>query len=124
LPIHGYHNNPSRFGDFAWYGTDATQIKSLIRDQSELGEQIHPRLPIRRAEVIWAVRNEMARTVEDVLARRTRAILLDARSANEAAEQVAELMYIELNEDTSWCEKQLAQFEKTASNYIIESLIN
>jgi glycerol-3-phosphate dehydrogenase len=119
LPIHGYHQNPSRFGDFALYGTDATKIRSLIRENAELGEQIHPLLPFCRAEVIWAVRNEMARTVEDFLARRTRAILLDAQAAIEAASQVAWLMSDELNENKSWCENQIVEFEQLASNYLI-----
>ena len=71
---------------------------------------MHPRLPFRMREVVWAARYEMARTVEDVLARRTRALFLDARAAMEAAPAVATLLAAELKQDESWREKQLADF--------------
>jgi len=72
-----------------------------------------------RAEVIWTARHEMARTIEDVLARRTRALFLDARAAVEMAPIVADLMGPELGWDEASKAKQVAAFRSTASNYIL-----
>jgi glycerol-3-phosphate dehydrogenase len=66
------------------------------------------------------VRHESARSVEDVLARRTRALLLDARAAGEAAAVTAELMRTELGRDRSWAERQVSEFEKLAREYRLE----
>ncbi len=71
LPVHGYDANPDRFGGLRAYGSDALAIQDLIRDDPALGAPLHPALPYLGAEVVWALRAEMARTVEDVLARRT-----------------------------------------------------
>ena len=71
-------------------------------EQPGWGEPLHPRLPYRVCEVVWAARHEMARTVEDVLARRTRALLLDARASLEAAPAVARLLAAELGRDEAW----------------------
>lgn len=67
------------------YGTDQEAIKQLIKEAPELGEKLHPRLEFLKAEMHWAVKNEMARTVEDVLARRVRILFLDAKAAQEIA---------------------------------------
>jgi glycerol-3-phosphate dehydrogenase len=72
-----------------------------------------------KAEVLWAARQEMARTVEDVLARRTRALLLDARASIEAAPIVAEIMAIELGPDEKWKERQIKEYTSLASGYLI-----
>lgn len=100
------------------YGTDASLIEKMIEVQVELGEQLHPDLPIRAAEVVWAVRNEWARTVEDVLARRTRALFLNARAAIAMAPEVAQWMAKELNRDAAWQSTQINSFEQIAKNYI------
>jgi glycerol-3-phosphate dehydrogenase len=83
-----------------------------------LGELLHPGLPYLRGEVVWAVRNEMARTVDDVLARRLRALLLDARAAIECAEETAGLMADELGMDETWIEQQVADFREMAGGYL------
>ena len=70
------------------------------------------------AEVVWAVREEMARTVEDVLARRTRALLLGARVSIEAAPRVAELMSQELKRDSDWQKQTVQQFKEVAQGYL------
>ena len=57
-----------------------------------LAATLHPDLPYTGAEVVWAARHEMARTIEDVLARRTRALFLNARAAEAMAPAVARLM--------------------------------
>ena len=80
---------------------------------------MHSALPYTGAEVVWAVRFEMARTVEDVLARRTRALFLNAQAALAMAPRVAELMARELNCDDAWKAQQLHAFEETGRNYVL-----
>jgi glycerol-3-phosphate dehydrogenase len=104
------------------YGTEVRQLKQLVTERPELGEPIHPDLPYRMAEVVWAARHEMARTLDDVLARRTRCLLLDARAARQAAPHVAALLAEELGRDSTWVESQLALFDQLASGYqLLES---
>jgi len=102
------------------YGSDLPAVRALSAEGSELDALMHPRLPFRMREVVWAARYEMARTVEDVLARRTRALFLDARAAVEAAPAVAKLLAAELNKDESWREKQLIDFMEIAKGYICQ----
>ena len=79
---------------------------------------LHPSLPYRTSEVAWAARHEMARTVEDVLARRTRALFLDARAAAEIAPNVARLLADELGRDEMWIQQQTRSFQELAKGYI------
>lgn len=119
LPIHGHLRRTARLGSLAVYGSDATKLQQFIRADASLGERLHPALPYCGAEVVWAVREEMARTVEDVLARRTRALFLNARAAIAMAPRVAELMARELKRDTAWQEEQIAAFTKVATQYAV-----
>jgi glycerol-3-phosphate dehydrogenase len=120
LRIYGYHPSPQELGTLAVYGTDAAKLRKLIDDDPRLGEKLHSELPYMKAEVIWAVRHEMARTIEDVLARRTRALFLNARAAIEMAPCVAELMATELGwDDDSAKTRQLTAFREVASNYLL-----
>jgi glycerol-3-phosphate dehydrogenase len=121
LNIHGYHQQVEKFGDLAVYGSDALAIQNLIRTDSSLGERLHPDLPYCGAEVIWAVRREMARTVEDVLARRTRALFLNARAAVEMAPLVANLMATELGYNGTWPAEQIKAFTEVAHPYLASS---
>ncbi|MEL7088616.1 MAG: glycerol-3-phosphate dehydrogenase C-terminal domain-containing protein, partial [Planctomycetota bacterium] len=105
-------------GDLAVYGSDATHLRKLIEQSPALGEPLHPDLPYPRAVVVWAVRHELARTVDDVLARRTRALLLDARAAIAAASTVAELMAEELERDEAWQLEQINAFKEIAKAYL------
>ena len=82
------------------------------------GEPLHPSLPYLAAEVVWSVREEMARTVEDVLARRTRALLLGARASIEAAPRAAALMARELNRDAAWKKEAVENYERVARGYL------
>ena len=88
---------------------------------ASLAEPLHPALPYTAAEVVWAARQEMARTVEDVLARRTRALFLNARAAIEMAPRVADLLAAELEQDAAWKTAQVESFRRTAGNYIVEA---
>jgi len=117
LHIHGFHDSAGEFGDLAVYGADAPEILKLLEEDPSLAARLHPDLPYIAAEVVWAARREMARTVEDVLARRTRALFLNARAALKMAPAVAELMAREVGAGEAWQSRQLAAFEAVASHY-------
>lgn len=118
LRIHGYHHHAARFGHLAVYGSDAIAIQEMIRTHPARGARLHPALPYTEAEVVWAARWEMARTVEDVLSRRTRALLLNARAAAEMAPRVAEILAAELSLPQQWQADQVAAFQKLAAGYV------
>jgi glycerol-3-phosphate dehydrogenase len=118
LRIHGYHPDADTFGELQRYGADAAQVRDLLREQPALVKPLHPRLPVQEGEVIWAVREEMAVSVEDFLSRRSRALLWDARAAAEAAPRVAALMARELGRDEAWQRDQLAAFRAVAEGYL------
>jgi glycerol-3-phosphate dehydrogenase len=119
LHIHGFHDAGQSLGTMGVYGSDAQEIRKLIGTNARLGEPLHEALPYVKAEVIWAVREEMARTVEDVLARRTRALFLNARAAIAMATAVADLMASELAWDAKARIQQVAAFEAVARNYVL-----
>lgn len=119
LQIHGYHNHSEKFGDLAIYGSDAPAIKDLVYGKPEYEKTLHPNFKTIAGEVIWAVRHEMARTVEDFLSRRVRALLLDARASIEMAPQVAKLMAKELNRDDAWITAQIEIYQKQAKGYLL-----
>jgi len=81
---------------------------------------MHPALPYCAAEVVWAAREEMARSVEDVLARRTRALFLNARAAIQMAPRVAQILAKELGRDQQWQENQIQLFEELAKGYLVK----
>lgn len=101
-------------GHLARYGTDADQVRTLAQQAPRLAEPLDPALPFTLAEVVFAVRYEMARTVEDVLSRRTRALLLDAAAAGRAAALVARTIGAELGLDEVWQRREIANFEALA----------
>jgi glycerol-3-phosphate dehydrogenase len=119
LNVHGFHRQASKFGPLAVYGSDALLIQDLVRAEPVLERPLHPSLPTCEAEVVWAARFEMARTVEDVLARRTRALFLDARAAIEMAPRVAELLARELRRDVVWVDREIASFRELAQGYLV-----
>jgi glycerol-3-phosphate dehydrogenase len=118
LNIHGFHRQPSTFGALGMYGTDAIEIQRLMREDPGLAAPLHAALPYTGAEVVWAAREEMARTVEDVLARRTRALFLDARAAMAMAPAVAALMAPILGRDDAWQREQTRAFTTLAWQYV------
>jgi glycerol-3-phosphate dehydrogenase len=119
LNVHGFHSHSEKFGNLGMYGSDAPAIQELMRAQPELTQQLHPDLPYVAAEVIWAVREEMARKVEDVLARRTRALFLNVKAAVTMAPRVSQLMAGELGWDTARQNEETAMFVRLAENYRI-----
>jgi glycerol-3-phosphate dehydrogenase len=120
LQIHGWTQQRIPETTLRVYGADAPAIREIAASDPVLAEKIHPELPYIGAEVVWAVRAEMARTVEDVLARRTRALLLGARASIEAAPRVAELMARELGTDETWKKKAVDGYEKVAQGYVLK----
>jgi glycerol-3-phosphate dehydrogenase len=121
LNVHGFHPNAERFGPLSVYGSDAQAIQELMRATPSLATRLVPQLPYIGAEVVWAVRNEMARTVEDVLARRTRALFLNARAAEAMAPEVARLMADELGWNSSRKATEAAAFTALAKGYRIST---
>ncbi len=119
LDIHGIHRHADQFGALAQYGSNALGVEALCATNAELGELLHERLAVRAGEVLWAVRNGMARTVDDFLARRTRSLLLDARAAQEMAPRVATLMAAELGRDEAWRAAQISGFQALAGHYLL-----
>ena len=119
LNIHGYHRNAEQFDDLAVYGSDAVHIQELQHAEPAAAERLHPHLTPTVAEVIWSVRHEMARTVEDFLSRRTRSLLLDARASIAIAPRVAGVMAAELGHDEDWQKRQVAIYTELARKYVM-----
>jgi glycerol-3-phosphate dehydrogenase len=118
LNVHGYHQQADKFGPLGHYGSDAVAIAAIAEHAPALSAPLHPSLPIIGAEVIWAARHEMAQTIEDVLARRTRALFLEARAAIVMAPEVARLMAGELGRDDAWERRQVETFTTLARQYL------
>jgi glycerol-3-phosphate dehydrogenase len=120
LKLHGWQQNvaPEISESDRVYGSDLEKIETLAAEDPTLNEHLHPQLPYRRREVIWAVRNEQARTVEDVLARRTRALFLNAAAAIEIAPEVSRLLAIELQRDETFRLRDLEKFREVAQGYL------
>jgi glycerol-3-phosphate dehydrogenase len=116
LHIHGYIKDSAVLGSLEVYGSDAEAIRELARDP-KLAAQLHPALPYIAAEVVWAAREEMARTVEDVLARHMRALFLNANAAMAMAEPVSRLLAAELGRDEAWVAAQVKEFTELAEQY-------
>jgi glycerol-3-phosphate dehydrogenase len=118
LRLHGWREAGDSKPELVEYGADAGELIALCE---KVGNQLlHPRLPHRVGQVHWAVRQEMARTVEDMLSRRLRALPLDARAAIEMAPQVARIMAAELGRDEAWEKKQTSDFQKLAQHYLFQ----
>jgi glycerol-3-phosphate dehydrogenase len=117
LKIHGYRKHIDDLGSLWVYGSDADAIRDIAARNPKMNTPLHPSLPYIGAEVVWATRQEMARTVEDILSRRTRALLLDAQAAMEMAMPVARIMAEELHYGEDWISRQVAEFQVLASQY-------
>lgn len=100
------------------YGDHSGDIKKLIAENPGLGLPIDERLPYTRAEIIWICRNEMPLHLEDILARRTRSLFLNARASTVIAPEVVRLMAAELGFDENWQKDQLEAYNKLVKNYI------
>ena len=120
LRIHGHTAAAEISKHMASYGSDAAAIKQLAAELPELNTLLHPNYHYTLAEVVWAVRHEMARTVEDVLARRLRLLFLDAAAAAQAAPAVAAILAAELLRPQTWADEQVQQFRLLAAGYTLQ----
>jgi glycerol-3-phosphate dehydrogenase len=116
LRIHGHDPEAARFGRLAAHGSDAPRLEQLLRSDPAYARPLHPRLEACAGEVLWAAQEEMARTVDDVLCRRTPSLYLDARAAREAAPTVAALLAGVLGRDAAWCSDQVRRFGELAAS--------
>jgi glycerol-3-phosphate dehydrogenase len=119
LNIHGYYPAARKFGPLYVYGSDVLEIQKLTAADPALAEPLHPALPYLKAEVVWAARQEMARTVDDVLARRTRALFLNSRAAVQMAPVVADILSRELSWDAARRIREIDTFVAIAANYMV-----
>jgi glycerol-3-phosphate dehydrogenase len=118
LRIHGWLKNQDRDKHLSVYGSDKAALQKLLQEKPEYKLALHPDLPYLQGEVVWAVRHEAAVTVEDVLARRTRALLLDAKASIAMAPTVAQLMAAELGRDADWIVQQTEEYCRLAEHYL------
>lgn len=118
LRLHGWVTK----NDNSWlsiYGSDAVLIKKMMEEDISLQEKLHPQYPYSKAEIKWMIKNEMAITVEDILARRIRLLFLDAKAAIEAAPAVAKIMAGEMDKDEIWVHNQINTFKNLAAGYLL-----
>lgn len=121
LRLHGWVKTPPETdGLLSLYGSDGPSVRRVMREKPGWDEPLHPNLPYFVGEVAWGARREMARTVEDVLARRTRSLLLNARASIEVAPKVAEILAAELGKDEAWQKAQVQEYEANARGYVLE----
>lgn len=118
LLIHGSSKPIAESNHLYVYGSDIMGIEALQQEHPELKERLHERVPFTKAEVVWAVRHEMARTIDDVLARRVRVLFLDAGAAIAMAPEVAALIAKELGRDKQWEAEQVKDFLKIADHFV------
>jgi glycerol-3-phosphate dehydrogenase len=121
LRIHGCGEPMDADMALASYGSDAMQIEELMRQEPQLAGQLHPALPITGAQIVWAARYEMARTLDDVLARRTRALYLNAGAAMAMAPAAVRLLARELGRDETWQHRQLEDFGGVAACFDVSN---
>lgn len=120
LPIHGSKPDPDFTDPLYVYGTDAEEIRQLIACYPAMSEKLHPEYAYTVAEATWIIRNEMPRTLEDILARRLRILFMDARAAMAMAPRVAAILAAERRKSATWEIAQLDAFKRVAANYIVD----
>lgn len=118
LHIHGYMDQVNWNDPLYFYGSDASKIRQQMNGSA--GEWISESLKIHQMQVRWAVQHELARTVEDFLSRRTRALLLNAQESIRIAPEIARIMAVELRKDEQWVREQIDIYTKLAHQYILK----
>ena len=122
LRLHGWmaRDDPGRPHEshMEMYGSDASDVRAFLESEPGWAEALHADLPYQRGQVVWAARHEMARTIDDVLARRTRSLLLNARAAIDVAPEVGRLLAAELGRDDAWARAQTEEFQAMARGYV------
>ncbi len=117
LKIHGWRPNPDLTNHCYVYGSDEPALHELESTDAEFQKKISPKYDYTVGEVVWAVRHEMARTIDDVLARRVRLLYIDAREALRVAPEVAQVIARERNLPQSWVDSQVLEFDSIARNF-------
>ncbi|MBN4058062.1 FAD-dependent oxidoreductase, partial [Olleya sp. AH-315-K02] len=119
LEIHGNVSNNEVLSKnhFYIYGSDLPKLQEFQNQNSDYRRKIHPDYNFTVGQIVWSIQNEMARTVEDILARRVRLLFLDARAALQVAPEVAMILGRELCKDDDWVKNQIEKFNKLANNY-------
>ncbi len=120
LQLYGFQNDLDPLAPLSTYGSDAGRVRNLKNEDPGLVKQLHPNLPYIWAEILWGIRHEMGRTVEDLLSRRTRALLLDAKATLGIAPRVANMLAKELGKDAEWARNQVETYTQLARNYYLE----
>ena len=120
LKIHGC-SNATDDNYMNIYGSDREGIEDLCKKNPDLNRKLHPSFPYTEAEVVWAIRHEMAETIEDILSRRLRVLFIDAAAAIEMSDKVALILAKELGADKNWIDDQVEIFNTLASGYIYQS---
>jgi glycerol-3-phosphate dehydrogenase len=121
MKIHGHDKGNHPEDPLQWYGSDRDQLTLLMKEDPGLSEVLSDRVHLQKVQVVWGARKEMARTVEDILARRTRILQLDAREAIRLAPSVAALLAGELGFGRKWEEKQVEEFTRLAGLYLLSA---
>lgn len=118
LHIHGHTDQVNFTGNGYYYGSDRALVNGIPATDPDASDLLHANLPYTRADVLWGIRNEYAMTVEDILSRRTRALLLDASAAVQVSSSVASMMADELNLNEQWQQEQVMLFAAMAQHYL------
>jgi glycerol-3-phosphate dehydrogenase len=121
MKVRGYMESVDMNDPYYVYGSDKDTMLDLVKGNPVLGESLSESLQIIKAQVVWAVREEMAMNVEDVLSRRTRCQLLDARESIRMAPEVASIMADEMGKDQKWVRDQVSAYEEVTGNYFLET---
>lgn len=119
LKIHGHMEEVAMDSHLYWYGSDLQKMNHLIDKDPTMGEVISEKLHILKVQIIWAIREELARTLEDCLSRRTRALQLDAQESMNIAPRVAEIIAEEMGYNKQWENKQVEAYLSLAQNHLI-----
>lgn len=119
INIHGYSTQKIN-SHLSRYGCFAKGIEQMLGDNKSLAEKIHPNYPYTKAEVLWIIENEMAITIEDILARRIRLLFLDAEAAWHAAPVIKQILAEKLNYNETILEKQMNDFEQLIKIYSLQ----
>lgn len=109
---------------FPEYGKDSHLLDRMIEKNPSLSQYIHPDLPYKKVQILWAIQKEMARTIDDVLARRTRALFLDAKAAIAVAPLIANMLANEFDKDKNWENLQTLDFISIAKTYLVSGVIH
>ena len=115
LPVFGFDPNTDWSNPLHCYGTEAPKLEALTTEKGNVS--LSDKLYITKNQILWAVKEEMAMCLEDVLSRRTRCLFLDATESEKIAPQVAQIMADALGKDARWVKEELNSLKTIIKNY-------